>query len=542
MSIRVSTTSKIMPVSDTAGLPRGDARLGIRWPWSLTTKAGLLAVIFLIVPVFLYVEFRSAYEESHELLLRSVREEGRAISQSLLPLLEIADNAALPELGLHLTRFSGEVTTIKLLFRPADTGTGTDAFYYLASWPAVAQSNLQAEHDTLAQQGVLERLAENCRGEMPFSLIYHRPTGGAEIVTAVTPLSTRLGCWAVVASFSEDAFPSAHLGQPYWATPVVRIAALIYLAMAAVTFSTLFSIRAGLRRFAQSARRIRESGPAAGSFSGRNDLPELADVAAEFDRMVDALHRSAADIRCMAEENAHAFKTPIAVIRQSLEPLRRALPEDNQRAQRSIGLIGHSLDRLDGLVAAARRLDEATADLLAEPRVPVDLGHVIAALVQVQSAALAGRDVTIILVSHDLTLSADLVPGLLVLGTEEMIESIAENLIDNAVSFAPPGSEIQVHLTRDDNFAHLTVSDQGPGVPVDQLERIFDRYFSERRPEASHEAPESHFGIGLSIARRNVEAMGGKIEAENRKPHGLAVHIRLPLAPDGDSRKQTRPL
>jgi two-component system sensor histidine kinase ChvG len=66
---------------------------------------------------------------------------------------------------------------------------------------------------------VLDRLAQNCRGELPFSLIYQRPTGGAEIITAVTPLSTNAGCWAVIASFSADAYPSAHLGQPYWATP-----------------------------------------------------------------------------------------------------------------------------------------------------------------------------------------------------------------------------------------------------------------------------------------------------------------------------------
>src|ERR1700738_3726700 len=105
----------------------------------------------------------------------------------------------------------------------------------------------------------------------------------------------------------------------------------------------------------------------------RTPPPELADAAAEFDRMVDALHRSAADIRRTAEDNAHAFKTPIAVIRQSVEPLRRALPEGNQRAQRAIGILEHSLDRLDGLVASARRLDEATADLISEPRVAVDL-------------------------------------------------------------------------------------------------------------------------------------------------------------------------
>ena len=313
-----------------------------------------LGVVFVLLPVFLYLEFRRAYQESQELLLSSIRAEGRAISQSLLPLLDTIDNAALPDLGRHLAPFASEVTTIKLLLRPADASARGNAFYYLASWPAVTQSNLQAEHDTLAQQGVLERLGENCSGEMPFSLIYHRPTGGAEIVTAVTPLSTWLGCWAVVASFSEDAFPWAHLGLPYWATPVVRIATLGYLAMAAVTFSVLLSMRGGLRSFVERARWIRELGPDAGSFSGRTSLSELAYVGAEFDRMVEALHRSAAEIRHTAEENAHAFKTPIAVIRQSLEPLRRVISEDNPRAQRAIGVVERSLDRLDGLPQARR--------------------------------------------------------------------------------------------------------------------------------------------------------------------------------------------
>jgi two-component system sensor histidine kinase ChvG len=482
--------------------------------------------------MFLYIEFRSAHETSQDLLLRSVRAEGRTISQSLLPLLTSADHTALPEIGRDLARYAGEVTTIKLLLQPTGTQNGTAGFYYVASWPPVAPSNLEAERDMLAAQGVLDRLAENCREEMPFSLIYHRPTGGAEIVTAVTPLSTAAGCWAVVASFSEDAFPGAHLGQPYWATPPVIIAAIIYLAMAAITLATLLSVRGGLHRFALRARRIREQGPDAGSFADRDNLPELADVAAEFDRMVEALHRSAAEIRQTAEDNAHAFKTPIAVIRQSVEPLRRALPHDNHRAQRAIGVVEHSLDRLDGLVASARRLDEATADLIAKPRVPIDLGRVIGGVIQIRSAVLTNHDVSIVLASHDLTISADLLPGLYVLGTEEMIETVVENLIENAVSFSPAGSEIVVHLTRDGRFAHLRISDQGPGVPAEQLERIFDRYYSERRPELAGDATSSYFGIGLWIARRNVEAMGGTIEAENLEPQGLAIHVRLPLAPE----------
>ncbi len=501
----------------------------MRWAWSLTGKTILLAIIFLLVPVFLYMQFRNAYEESQQLLLRSVRDEGRVISQSLLPMLQNANNETLPAVGANLSRFADEVTTIKLLLAPA--GGGSDGFYYVASWPTVAPANLQAERSTLAQQGVLDRLAQNCRGEMPFSLIYHRPTGGAEIVTAVTPLATSVGCWAVVASFSQGAYPSAYLGQPYWATPSIRVAAIIYLVMAAITFSTLLSVRSSLRRFARRARRIRKRGPDKGSFGTRADIPELGEVAAEFDRMVEALHRSAAEIRQTAEDNAHAFKTPIAIIRQSLEPLRRSLPGDNRRAQRAIGVVEHALDRLDGLVASSRELDEATADLIDEPLAPVDLGRVVGRLVLTRSAIHDERDITIVLASRDLIITTDLLPGVHVLGSEEMIETVFDNLLDNAVSFSPAGEEVVVHLSHDGRFADLIVSDHGPGVPEGQLDRIFDRYYSERRDDAGGEARGSYFGIGLWIARRNVEAMNGTIVAENRTPHGLQVRVRLPLAP-----------
>jgi two-component system, OmpR family, sensor histidine kinase ChvG len=538
-----------MPGSAIDGQRKVETRRRLRWARSLAAKTALLAVIFLLVPVFLYLELWADYEQGQSLLLRSVRDEGRVISQSLLPMLQNADTGSLPELGEHLARFASQVTTIELLLAPAaagsaanpdlygasgvlapDAANSANGFYYVASWPTVAPANLQAQRETLIRQGVLDRLAQNCKGEMPFSLIYHRPTGGDEVVTAVTPLATAAGCWAVVASFPVEAFPAAHLGEPYWATPTMRIAALIYLAMAAITFSTLLSIRGGLRRFALRARHIHDQGPDAGSFADRADLPELAIVAAEFDRMVDALHRSAAEIRLTAEENAHAFKTPIAVVRQSLEPLRRALAPDNRRAQRALGVVEQALDRLDGLVASARRLDEAAADLIDEPQIPVDLGRVIGRLIQSQAPILDSRGLKIVLASRGLTLTADLLPGMLVLGGEEMIETVLENLIENAVSFSPAGSEILIHLMHDGRFAHLTVSDQGPGVPAGQIARIFDRYYSERREEAAVETPATYFGIGLWIARRNVEVMGGTITAENRVPCGLTVHIRLPLA------------
>ena len=189
----------------------------MRW---LSAKIAFLAVVFALVPVFLYLQFSAAHEQSQELLLRSVRAEGRTISQSLLPLLKNADAGALPEIGRGLSRFAGQVTTIKLLLQPPATQAGTNGFYYVASWPPVAPSNLQVEREMLQKQGVLDRLAENCRGEMPFSLIYHRPTGGAEIVTAVTPLATAAGPASVAIALK----PASTIARPGWTVLTTRVA------------------------------------------------------------------------------------------------------------------------------------------------------------------------------------------------------------------------------------------------------------------------------------------------------------------------------
>ena len=80
-----------MLVLDIVGPQKAETRRGIHWAWSITAKTAFLGVVFILVPVFLYIEFRSAHETSQELLLRSVRAEGRTISQSLLPLLANAD-------------------------------------------------------------------------------------------------------------------------------------------------------------------------------------------------------------------------------------------------------------------------------------------------------------------------------------------------------------------------------------------------------------------------------------------------------------------
>jgi two-component system sensor histidine kinase ChvG len=96
------------------------------------------------------------------------------------------------------------------------------------------------------------------------------------------------------------------------------------------------------------------------------------------------------------------------------------------------------------------------------------------------------------------------------------------------VSFSPEGESIGVRLETHDSIAELLIGDSGPGVPPENITRIFDRYFSHRPARDSVDGHGSHFGIGLWIARRNIEALGGTIDAENRQPHGLLMRVRLP--------------
>ncbi len=484
---------------------------------SLAAKATLLAMIFLAVPLIVYDQFRRADAAQQALLLRSVREQGRVMQKALLPLLSATEGASLPAIGREIGRLSDSMTNVKLLFAP----TGQQSVYYVASWPTVPAEQLHVEQERLQRQGILDRLSATCEGELPFALRYEAPAGGEEIVTSVTPAKTTAGCWALVTSFSAAAQPGSSLGRPYWESSEVRVAAAIYLAMVLLTFTTFWTIRRGLARFAERARAIRERRQG-GTFSAQNDIPELAAVAQEFDDLVEVLSASARDLRRTAEDNAHAFKTPIAVIRQSLEPLKRAIEAGNQRGLRAIGLIENSLDKLDGLVASSRRLDEAAADLMDLPRTDVDLSSLIGRLLQAHVDVLAQRQ---------LSLKGHIQPNVVVYANEEMVELVVENIFENAVSFSPPGESIGVRLETRDRVAEFLVGDAGPGVPPENLPRLFDRYFSQR-PDNGTDG-QVHFGIGLWIARRNVEALGGTISAENRRPNGLLMRVTLPLAEPG---------
>ncbi len=484
---------------------------------SLAAKCMVLGIIFLGVPVILYGQFRVADQQKRQLVMDRLRDQGRIVGTALAPLLTAPGQPNLPAIGRELARYANDVTTLKLLFRP---NAGTRAFYYVASSAPLSNDALDAERERLKEQGVLDRLEESCAGDVPIALRYRAPDGHDEVVTSLMPLQSTNGCWAIVTSLSAAAVPGLALGVPYYDTPEIKLAGFIYLIMAILTFTTFWTIWRGLQQFGERARRIRSRNAPGPAFLAHNSVPELAGVAEEFDRMVETLQNAARDLRRAAEDNTHAFKTPVAIIRQSIEPLLRAMPPDNARAVRALGLIERSLNKLDGLFASSRLLDEATADLLDTPRVDLDLSDLV------ERALAAHGD---LLRQRGMLLAAHIDANIVIRGNFDMIETIIENIVENAVSFSSEGDTLAVSLVTEGDLAELSIADDGPGVREADLPRIFDRYFSSRASISDPDPDSVHFGVGLWIVRRNVEALGGTVAARNREPHGLVMTIRLPL-------------
>ncbi len=342
----------------------------------------------------------------------------------------------------------------------------------------------------------------------------------------MTPVHIGNRCWVVITSEATAAVLATSIGQPVWLTPTVRLAALIYFLSALVVAWFFIDIWRNIDRFRVAARKIRLQGAGQISFREMNTIPELTGVADDFDSLVDALKQSKDFIIQAAEENAHALKAPLAVIAQAIEPLKRAMPAGNPQAQRSLDLIERSTARLDLLVSAARDLEQAAAEVIYPEARRINLSSCVAQLIAAYEPTLSAEG------QH---LRSAIEDDVHAYASEEAMEAILENLLENAASYTKNGQTVDVMLIVSGGYAHLTVADEGPGVAPEHLPQIFERRFSTRawtpEPAPGGQAVEQqHYGLGLWIVRRNVEGLGGRIRATNREGGGFAVTVSLKAA------------
>ncbi|MGE0253376.1 MAG: sensor histidine kinase [Alphaproteobacteria bacterium] len=485
----------------------------------MATRLVLVLVAFVVVPVIVYGALQRADAERNALLVVAARDQGKLLIDALRPALGRFGVEATRRIDAALQAHDVPGLRIKVLYRPTAEGT-PDGFYYVAARPQVAAGYLEAERAELVRLGVIDTVAAACDGgATTITRRYVNPAGELELLAALATVTGPDGCWAVVTARSGADWLGSGLGRPFWQTPQAQLAGAIYLVLALFVIAIFADVWRDLGRFANLARRI-GAGASAGSFRTASRIPELDGLAAEFDRMVGTLGRAAVAMRHAAEDNAHAFKGPIAVIAQSIEPLRGLAARDGEAAMRAVDRIEAALNRLDGLVGAARRLDEQAADLLVRPTAPLPLDRLLADLVEGLAEEASASHVTVRMVS---TSRVDC------RATAEAIETMFENLIENAVSFSPRDGTVHVSLDVADDMAVVCVEDDGPGVPEERLERIFERYASFRDGNGDVAGPGAmHFGIGLWVVRRNAEALGGTVVAENRPGGGLRVTVRLP--------------
>ncbi len=490
----------------------------------LALKYQLLAsiVVFVLVPIGVAYELYNADSAKRALVLANVKRQGLLIGQALQPVFAQPGTAPITSLGRELARFATADSQVRVLLLPT-SGGAAESFYYVAAAPEPSVGTLDAEREMLQRVGVLAGLSGSCSGGIPNVLRYQSPDDREDVVSSVIPFLGPAGCWLVVVTHDIAGSTGAVLGRSFFESRELKVALALYLFMGAVMLWVFLRTWRALRLFARLTQDVAAHGPRAISFEERNPLPELSNVARDVDRMVERLKSSAAAIRRTAEDNLHAFKTPIAVIRNSIEPLMRQVAPDNDRNRRALGLIEGSLDRLDALVVQIKRLDEATADLIDAPLSDLDVSLTLERLLNGYHELIRQRG---------LILETRLERGLIAHVSADLFETAIENVIDNAIDFSPIGSRISVNLARKHNRAEVTVSDEGPGIDPADKARVFARYYSTRIG-AGERAEEAHFGLGLNIVRRNVEVMGGTVGVENGTPRGLRVAIRLPLAHTG---------
>jgi two-component system sensor histidine kinase ChvG len=231
---------------------------------------------------------------------------------------------------------------------------------------------------------------------------------------------------------------------------------------------------------------------------------------------MDAIERFAADV-------AHEIKNPLSSIRSAIETLRRI--EDPARQKQLLNIIAQDVVRLDRLISDVSDASRLDAELSRTPAEPVDVGPILRTLQELDEAT---RDA-----ENDPRLEVEAPDsGLRVMAVEGRLVQVLRNLVGNAQSFSPPRGRILLRARETGAMVELSVEDEGPGIPEAKLEHIFDRFYSER-PQGERFG--QHSGLGLSISRQIVEALRGRISAENRrdaagKVLGARFVVRLPKA------------
>jgi two-component system sensor histidine kinase ChvG len=286
-----------------------------------------------------------------------------------------------------------------------------------------------------------------------------------------------------------------------WA--IIKVALIATGIMIVLSLLLAATIAGPVRRLADAAERVRrriKSRVEIPDFTRRRD--EIGDLSGTLRAMTDALYSRIEGIESFAADVAHELKNPLTSLRSAVETLPLAKTEDSRK--RLLAVIEHDVRRLDRLISDISDASRLDAELQRQDSAPVDLRKMLTTVVGMANQVQRGDGVHVVL---DFEGTNFIAPG-----NDSRLGQVVNNLIDNARSFSPQGGNVRVTCRRLKSEIEITVDDNGPGIQPDAMEKIFERFYTDR----PHQGFGQNSGLGLSISKQIVDAHGGRLWVENR--------------------------
>jgi len=288
---------------------------------------------------------------------------------------------------------------------------------------------------------------------------------------------------------------------------ILKVGGVASAVMIVLSLLLASTIAGPVRRLADSAERVRRrirTRVEIPDFTLRRD--EIGHLSGALRDMTDALYNRIEAIETFAADVAHELKNPLTSLRSAVETLPLARSE-NSRA-RLLAVIEHDVKRLDRLISDISDASRLDAELQRQDMTAVDLRRLLTTLTSVANETRLGDNIAVD-VRFEGRGAGDTfsVPG-----HDSRLGQVISNLLANARSFSEAGGKVCIACRRLRSEIEIMIDDDGPGISEDALERIFERFYTDR----PHQGFGQNSGLGLSISKQIIEAHGGRIWAENR--------------------------
>jgi two-component system phosphate regulon sensor histidine kinase PhoR len=233
---------------------------------------------------------------------------------------------------------------------------------------------------------------------------------------------------------------------------------------------------------------------------------------------ITELLRLARARRDMVTNFSHDLKTPISSMRLLVDTLVQSLGKNPERDQRRLAEMAGIMDHLQHMTQELVDLSMIESGKAIIRMIPVNFAEIVRNALGLMETQIEQKK---------LKLVNNIPDTLLVLADPDQTRRVIANVVHNAVKFTPSDGEIQIEAECDDQMATISIRDTGPGIPPQNRDRVFERFYQVNSARTNQSGGS---GLGLAIAKHIVEAQGGKIWAEAAVPHGARIRFTIPLA------------